>query len=198
MNNIRKRKNDGKRKGDIKYVSPSEISAKALRKPNSQIVGRPSQYPAVKKRLVYNLYLMGLTDEEVAACLDISRETLISWKKKYPEFLNTIKQAKAEPDAKVVRALYQRALGSKIHATKFFQTKDGDVLAVKHIEHYPPDTAAMIFWLKNRHPKLFRDKPEQEDDGAHKPMEINVNVITSQEKLNKLDNEDGDQEASDK
>ena len=28
-------------------------------------------------------------------------------------------------------------------------------------KHYPPDSTAAIFWLKNRQPKVWRDRVEQ-------------------------------------
>ena len=31
---------------------------------------------------------------------------------------------------------------------------------VQTIKHIPPDTTAQIFWLKNRRPDKYRDKPE--------------------------------------
>jgi hypothetical protein len=34
------------------------------------------------------------------------------------------------------------------------------------VEHYPPDTTACIFWLKNRQPQRWRDRVEvQHQDG---------------------------------
>ena len=30
-------------------------------------------------------------------------------------------------------------------------------------ETLPPDTTAMIYWLKNRQPELWRDRPKQDD-----------------------------------
>ena len=34
---------------------------------------------------------------------------------------------------------------------------------MEYIEHYPPDTTAAIFWLKNRQPGKWRDKKEVEN-----------------------------------
>lgn len=34
---------------------------------------------------------------------------------------------------------------------------------MEYIEHYPPDTTAAIFWLKNRQPAKWRDKKEVEN-----------------------------------
>ena len=38
----------------------------------------------------------------------------------------------------------------------------GKVIRVETVEHYPPDTTAMIFWLKNRQPDRWRDRAEVE------------------------------------
>ena len=38
----------------------------------------------------------------------------------------------------------------------------GAVTRVSTIEHYPPDTTAAIFWLKNRQTAHWRDKKEVE------------------------------------
>ena len=36
-------------------------------------------------------------------------------------------------------------------------TRDGKIVEHKYVEHYPPDTAAICFWLKNRRPDQWRD-----------------------------------------
>ena len=35
---------------------------------------------------------------------------------------------------------------------------DGIIVKTKLIKHYPPDSTAMIFWLKNRQKEKWRDK----------------------------------------
>ena len=37
-------------------------------------------------------------------------------------------------------------------------------IVVESERYYPPDTAAQIFWLKNRRPERWRDKQEQKVD----------------------------------
>ena len=34
------------------------------------------------------------------------------------------------------------------------------IVQTPYIKHIPPDVTAQIFWLKNRRPDSFRDKPE--------------------------------------
>jgi hypothetical protein len=36
----------------------------------------------------------------------------------------------------------------------------GQIVRTETREHVPPDTTAMIFWLKNRRPEQWRDKTE--------------------------------------
>ena len=60
----------------------------------------------------------------------------------------------------VASRLYNRAIGYSCKATKF-ATSDGRITDQKeYIEHYPPDTTAAIFWLKNRQPEKWRDRKE--------------------------------------
>jgi hypothetical protein len=35
---------------------------------------------------------------------------------------------------------------------------EGEIITTKLTKHYPPDTTAAIFWLKNRQPGKWRDK----------------------------------------
>ena len=53
----------------------------------------------------------GLTDEQIASNMGISRETLSQWKKKYSDISDTLKRGKAVVDIQVENALLKRALG---------------------------------------------------------------------------------------
>jgi hypothetical protein len=49
----------------------------------------------------------------------------------------------------------------------------GKELLVNYVEHYPPDTTAAVFWLKNRQPDKWRDKTISEVSGPNgNPIEI--------------------------
>lgn len=50
-------------------------------------------------------------------------------------------------------------MGYTHDAVKIFaDPKTGAEQIVQYKEHYPPDTVAAIFWLKNRQSKKWRDK----------------------------------------
>ncbi len=75
----------------------------------------------------------GLTDAQIASNIGINTATLYDWKKRYPELNNALKKGKEVVDYAVENALLKKALGG--------------------------DVTAMIFWLKNRRPDKWREKP---------------------------------------
>ena len=127
--------------------------------------GRPSKRnPEIEAKL-FKLAAMGLTDKQLAAAVDISEATLNNWKTD-TQFLESLNAAKADEDGNVRRSLYQRAMGYKHMDTKMFYDKDlGEVVAHEYVKHYPPDTTACIFWLKNRDPEQWRDKVDHSHSG---------------------------------
>lgn len=75
----------------------------------------------------------GLTDQQLAHNIGITASTLYEWKNKYPEISEAIKKGKEIVDFEVENALLHAALNGNI--------------------------TAQIFWLKNRKPDKWRDKP---------------------------------------
>lgn len=102
---------------------------------------------------------LGATTAELAAALDVTSVAINEWQKKHPELALTLKNEKAKADAAVVKSLYQRAKGYSHNAVKIVVV-DGKVKKVPYVEHYPPDTTACIYWLKNRDPQNWRDRSE--------------------------------------
>ena len=92
----------------------------------------------------------GATNSQLAKLFCVSPRTIDNWIREIPEFKEAVYAAKAEADARVERALYERAIGYKHEAEKIFCNKDGLVTKVPYTEHYAPDSVAALFWLKNR------------------------------------------------
>lgn len=124
----------------------------------------------------------GLTDEQIAANMGIRRETLIDWKKKYPNIYNTLKKGKEVIDRQVENALLKRALGYKYDEVTQENIK-GELVVTKVVtKEVQPNVTAQIFWLKNRKPEEWRDKKEIDHSGTlHNPFES-----LSTEELKKL------------
>lgn len=134
------------------------------------MAGRPTDYREEFCEQAEKLCKLGATDAELADFFDVVESTINLWKTEHSEFSESIKKGKTLADANVAERLYQRALGYTHDAVKIFPTggetedeegnKSKGPLIVPYLEHYPPDTVAAIFWLKNRQPKKWRDKQE--------------------------------------
>lgn len=114
----------------------------------------------------------GLTDEQIAEKMGIRRETLCAWRQKYPNIDNALKESKELVDRLVENALLKRALGyeyDEITEELRFDKKSGEMRMVetkRQRKKVAPDTTAQIFWLKNRKPDEWRDRPEPTQDQA--------------------------------
>lgn len=122
-------------------------------------VGAPSLYKIEYNEQVYKICLLGATDSEIGDFFNVTETTINNWKIEFPEFFESIKRGKQIADAKVAQSLYNRALGYEHEEDKIFNDQ-GSPLIVPTTKHYPPDTTAAIFWLKNRQPSKWRDKQE--------------------------------------
>ena len=137
---------------------PKKKAKKTRKKPKRIPLdnGRPTVYRKEYDELVFNLCLLGATDKQIATTLGIAESTLNRWKEKHKGFRESLKQGKDYANGRVVRALYERALGYSHPEEKIFQ-HDGEIIRATTTKHYPPDTAAAIIWLKNRQALKWRD-----------------------------------------
>ena len=86
----------------------------------------------------------GLTDEQIAKNLGINVGTLYRYKNEHDEICKALKKGKEVVDMQVENALLKQALEG--------------------------NTTAQIFWLKNRKPKMWRDKQELDAN-------VNANIV---------------------
>lgn len=111
----------------------------------------------------------GLIDREIANKIGISERTFTEWKSKFPIMSSVLKKGKDVIDRQVENALLKRALGYEYTETTREAVQDpnsGEVkmqVTKKVTKQVAPDTTAQIFWLKNRKPDKWRDKPAYED-----------------------------------
>jgi|SRR3972149_8897231 len=144
-----------------------EKNAVPKAKPKKDAGGRPSSYKPEYVEQVKHLCKLGATDKQLAEYFGVGEKTLNNWKKTYPEFLQSLKDAKAELDNRVVRSLFERAIGYSHPEEKIFCSSKGRVVRANTIKHYPPDPTSMIFWLKNRDKENWRDKIEHQHGGPN-------------------------------
>lgn len=139
--------------------------------------GRPTKYNE-KYHVPWarGLAMRGATMEQIAEEFEIAMSTLYEWRDKHPEFREALNSSREKADMGVERSLYERAMGGRSKETKkVIRVVDGQpvVERIEEVEReLAPDTTACIFWLKNRNPKLWRDRQDiqvnESDDAAIK------------------------------
>lgn len=77
----------------------------------------------------------GLTNEQICQKIGIRSSTLYEWQKRFPEISEALKNGREASDLIIENALYKKAVAG--------------------------DMTAIIFYLKNRRPKLWRDRPAE-------------------------------------
>lgn len=128
----------------------------------------------------------GLSLEQIAKNMGIADSTLRKWRDQFESISAAIKRGCAPVDYEVENAMLKSALGYTVKVKKPIkvktkkQLKDKGLIEEERIEYteeevyIKPDTAAQIFWLKNRKPEKWRDRPEPE---TTKPDEVLNDMI---------------------
>lgn len=127
--------------------------------------GRPDQYD---ERVKPKLLLIeawtrdGLTVEQIAANLNVGVSTFYRYQKEKEELRDALKNGREVIDTMVENALIKSALGYD-YTEEEINKKTGLKEEIRKVAH--PNTTALIFWLKNRKPKEWRDKQDIEHSG---------------------------------
>lgn len=135
--------------------------------------GQPTKYKKEYCKVAKKMCELGATDEDVSEALGIHIATLYRWRAAHSEFCESLKAGKAPADERVEASLYKRAVGYYSDNVKIFNNQ-GEALEVPYREYIHPDTTACIFWLKNRMPEQYREKPE---GGGSEDMASAVNKL---------------------
>ncbi len=128
----------------------------------------------------------GYTDSEIAGMSGVSYKTFRKWKDEHEEFANALKLGRFGADFAVIEALYKKATGYSVTVNKTYKLKrvDYDPDTGKKIREYeelqtgadenyiPADVRATSFWLKNRQPSRWSDKPDT--SGGEQPCAVEI------------------------
>lgn len=156
--------------------------------------GRRSQYKPEYAGWAEKLAKLGATDADLAEAFDVTEATINAWKKAHVEFALSLKSGKLVADAEVAEALYRRAVGYS-HPEDDIRAVAGEIVITPITKHYPPDPTSMIFWLKNRQPSKWRDKPNPEDDDTTPPP-VKVEVSVRDARVRDDDDQDESQSSA--
>ena len=129
----------------------------------------------------------GLTNEQIAHKIGVSRNAFQIWLTRYPELKEAVKKEKAVVDVEVENSLLKRALGyqyTEETTERIFnkETKEYEMHVTKTVtKEMPPDTTAQIFWLKNRKSFEWRDRKNIEANLRNQNKNINLDKLTDKQ-----------------
>lgn len=145
---------------------------------NLKPVGRPSDYSRIDLAEVRRFSKAGLTNDQIAELCEIAPSTFYLYQKEYPEFSEALKEGKEASDYRVQRALFERATGYVCPEEKVFYDSGRGIFATHIVlKHYPPDPTSMIFWLKNRKPKEWRDRTRGNEEVSAQDVRLQLRLI---------------------
>lgn len=132
------------------------------------IMANPTRYRVEFCERAHNLCLLGHGNRDLAAAFGVSEPTIDNWLAKHYEFRLAVEEGRDPADAKVARALYQRATGYS-HPDTHIATWRGVVIKTETVKHYPPDTAAAAQWLavrrRGKEPLAWQQRQETHHSG---------------------------------
>jgi hypothetical protein len=132
--------------------------------------GKEVKWNEDRPREAYELALLGATDKEIAAVMNINVDTVERWKQNHPEFLEKLQEGKLSADAKVAMSLYQCATGYYYPEEHISVAKDGTVTITTIQKYKPRDAWAAKQWLVNRRRADWSDTKHLE------VIQTNVNI----------------------
>jgi len=157
-----KKKQPAKKKATKKKVVKKRTKKKVAKKKSGVKGGRPTDYDPAYNEQARKLCVLGYIDTELADFFGIAESTLNLWKIKHPKFMEALKAGRDVANADVAESLYSRAMGYSHDDVHIHVSAKGDVTQVKTKKHYPPDSTACIFFLKNRDRRRWQDKQNHE------------------------------------
>jgi hypothetical protein len=154
----------------------------AKRKGGRQSLWRPEYVEHCRK-----MALLGWTDKQQAEHLGVSDRTFANWKNEFPELVEVLRN-KDIPDANVVNALYESAIGAEWEEEQAIKVKVSQhverVEIVKVKRKAPPNALAGMYWLNNRRKLEWSRVPENRGGGDDdKPEDLATALSKLADKL---------------
>lgn len=138
--------------------------------------GRPTKYRPEYASEAAKACAAGATTAQLADFFGVSVRTVDLWRIVHPEFSQALKDWKSFADAQVERTLFERACGYECDEVDI-RVVSGTIVKTPIRRVYPPDPTSMIFWLKNRQPDKWRNKPTDDEADKELPPSVSVGVV---------------------
>jgi hypothetical protein len=125
--------------------------------------GRPSDYTDEMCAIAHLSIPEGGTLDAIANVCGVHRATVSRWMDAHEEFCDAVKAIRCICDDRVERSLFRKATGYNV-SQQVYDKRSGKIQSLEI--SVPGDTAACIFFLKNRRPQMWRDKHDVAMTGA--------------------------------
>lgn len=124
----------------------------------------------------------GLTNDEMAEALGVSRDMIYKWQREQPAFKEAMLKGKFESNGEILASAFRQATGYYQHVTEPFKVKTvvqvaesnsgrpifeevEEVIDHSYMKYFPPNQTMAIFMLKNRLPEFYKDKQDMNHMG---------------------------------
>lgn len=129
---------------------------------------------------IHNLALLGLSLEQIAGAIGVTDDIITKWALNNEDVMGHLTEGRDMADGRVARSLWERATGCKVlEEEHILDPKTGQVHKLTKVKEFPPDAGACMQWLKNRQPKLWRDR--QYDPITEDGIKITITELQSKE-----------------
>jgi len=127
----------------------------------------------------------GAIDAQLGKLFGVTRKTIITWKRQFPDFAKAVQEGKDHFDSNnVEKALLNRALGYDYYEVTEEAAREADPLTgqtqmvvTKRVKkHVPADIGAASIWLFNRHPDRWKNPKHQIDIAGGKILLVAPDV----------------------
>ena len=127
--------------------------------------GRPTKYRPEYAEQARKLCLLGLIDGELADFFGVDEATIHRWKHTHKDFCESISTGKMLADSDVADSLYRSAVGGHfITEERPAGGENGPATVLPLKRQVAPSVQAQSLWLRNRQPRLWRDRIEVQAD----------------------------------
>jgi len=109
----------------------------------------------------------GYTEKEIAEKIDVHLHTINYWKRHKLDFKEALEKGKQQYEERVEQSLRESAVGYS-HPAIYFSNHEGVVTQTPYTKHYPPNVAAIKFYLTNRARNRWADIQQIDGVMLHK------------------------------
>ena len=145
--------------------------------------------PQTHPRMMFQIMLLGHTEQEAAAIIGVSHRAIDKWKQKYPEFTEQLQRGRDVADGKVVENFYMNCLDryvevEKVHTVKVRNEKgqvDLKVVRVTEQQFIQGDKWAQARWLALRQRENWSEVHRMEIKQTTMDISMNLKGLDEEE-----------------